>query len=204
MKTKKDSIKREYSFVEVLSLGFNLIRTKCLNKNIRLIRFPIILRGKKYIDFGNNLTTGKGCRIEALRIDEDKKKRITFGNNIQINDYVHISGMNCVSIGDNCLLASHIYISDNSHGNYNSIHNATSPKIPPTQRDYVTAPVTIGKNVWIGEGVIILPGIQIGEGSIIGAHAVVNKDIPSYSIAVGSPARVVKQFDFKKKCWVRI
>ena len=52
--------------------------------------------------------------------------------------------------------------------------------------------ITIGNDVWLGAGVIVLPGITIGECSVIGAGAVVTKDIPPYSIAVGNPARVIK------------
>ena len=61
------------------------------------------------------LTTGKGCRLEVF---STKEKKLFFGNDVQINDYVHISVMSSVSIGDNVLMASHIYIADNSHGFY--------------------------------------------------------------------------------------
>jgi lipopolysaccharide O-acetyltransferase len=64
--------------------------------------------------------------------------------------------------------------------------------------------VVIGDNVWIGESVCVLPGVSIGEGCIIGALSVVTKSIPAYSIAVGSPARVVKQFDFEQNKWKKI
>lgn len=62
----------------------------------------------------------------------------------------------------------------------------------------------IGKNCWLGEGVIVMPGVTIGDGCVIGAHSVVNKDMPAACIAVGSPARVVKKFDFEKKSWIKI
>ena len=123
--------------------------------------------------------------------DNDKRKRLIFGNNIQLNDFVHISAIERVEIGDNCLMASHIYISDNSHGIYGGGENELSPDTPPECREYITSPVKIGKNCWIGEGVIIMPGVTIGDGCVIGAHSIVNCDIPPASIAVGSPARVV-------------
>lgn len=80
----------------------------------------------------------------------------------------------------------------------------SSPEIPPAYREYIAAPVKIGKNCWLGEGVIVLPGVSIGDGCVIGAHSVVNKDIPDASIVVGSPAKVVKQYDFKTSRWERV
>lgn len=113
--------------------------------------------------------------------------------------------MDSVEIGDGCMFASHVYISDNSHGVYgggNYIHS--SPEIPPDHRQYITAAVKIGKNCWLGEGVIVMPGVTIGDGCVIGAHSVVNKDIPPASIAVGSPARTIKRFDFETARWIKI
>lgn len=153
---------------------------------------------------GNSLTTGVGCRLEAFAVNSSKCKRMIFGSDVQINDYVHLSAMEKIEIGDNVLIASHVYISDNSHGRYAGKCNESSPLIPPKEREYAISPVKVGKNSWIGEGVIILPGVTIGEGCVIGAHSVVNKSIPAYSIAVGSPAKVIKTYSFKDNCWIRV
>ena len=194
-------IKNQYSFTEKIELGYNLLRTKLLHKSARLIRFPFVIRGKQYIDLGTSLTTGVGCRLEAFSLNNSKHKRIIFGHDVQINDYVHISAIEKVEIGDGVLMASHIYISDNSHGIYDGSNNDSSPLIPPKEREYIASPVKIGKNVWIGEGVIIMPGVEIGDGCIIGAHSVVNKNIKKYSIAVGAPAKVIKEYSFEKGIW---
>ena len=74
----------------------------------------------------------------------------------------------------------------------------------PDHREYITAPVKIGKNVWLAEGVIVMPGVTIGDGCVIGAHSVVNCNIPAACIAVGSPARVVKRYDYEKKRWMKV
>jgi len=200
----KDNLKRNYTLADKIQLGWFLFRSKLINKNIRLIRFPFILRGKSYIDFGKNLTTGFWCRFEVFPKDDDLRIRLKLGDNIQINDFVHISAVDSVEIGDNCLFASHVYISDNSHGRYEGGENDSSPDVAPDHREYITNPVKIGKNCWLGEGVIVMPGVTIGDGCVIGAHSVVTKNIPAASIAVGSPARVVKQYDNDAKCWKKV
>lgn len=195
-------IKSSYSLNGYLKLLLSLVRTKLFFTNARIIRFPIDIRGKSKIDFGLNLTTGVGCRLEVF--SEEKMKKIIFGHNVQLNDYVHISSMKEVRIGNNVLMASRIYISDNSHGIYKGSENDTSPDIAPLKRRYLLAAVCIEDNVWIAEGVVIMPGVTIGKGSIIGANAVVTKNIPPYSIAVGQPATVMKKFDFTISKWVPV
>lgn len=200
----KDNLQRHYTFWDKVELAWFLLRTKLIDRNIRLIRFPFVLRGRQFVDFGKQLTTGYWCRFEVFPINNDKNKRLILGNNIQMNDFVHICALEHVEIGDGCLFASHVYISDNSHGRYSGGISESSPNVAPDHREYITAPVKIGKNVWLAEGVIVMPGVSIGDGCIIGAHSVVNKDIPAASIAVGSPARVVKKYDFEKKSWIKV
>jgi acetyltransferase-like isoleucine patch superfamily enzyme len=196
-------IKNKYSFFKKLQLIYFVLRTKLISGKVRIIRFPIELRGRQYIDLGTGLTTGVSCRLEAF--SETGEKTMYFGNNVQINDYVHICAMQNITIGDNVLMASRIYISDNSHGYYKEDDdNDTSPDIAPIERAYYKSPVTIEDNVWIGEGVVILPGITLGKGCIIGANSVVTKNIPPYVIAVGSPAKPIKKYSFEAKKWKKI
>lgn len=194
-------LKSSYTFIGYLKLALFVLLSKSISKKIRLIRFPIEIRGKHSINWGINLTTGVGCRLEAF--SDSPAKIIVFGKNVQINDYVHISAMKRVFIGDNVLMASHIYISDNSHGFYKG-EEQSSPDEPPILRSYHVAPVEVGDNVWIGEGVVIMPGITIGQGSIIGANSTVTKSIPPYCIAVGQPARVIKKYDFSINKWIPV
>ena len=190
-----------YGFFGTLYMIICKIRTKVFFPNARIIRFPFDVRGKKYIDFGQNLTTGKGFRIEAF--PKVKGIVIRFGKNCQINDYCHISAMQSVSIGDGTLLAGHVYISDNSHGKYKD-ENQSLPSEIPIDRVHMVAPVKIGKNVWIGEGVVVMPGVEIGDGCVIGANSVVTKSIPDNCMAVGCSAQVIKKFDFSTNKWRRV
>jgi len=190
----------KYSFLEIISLVIAVIRTKFLFREARLIRFPFDIRGRRFIRVSKGFTTGRGCRIEAY--PEDKKTvTLNIGNNVQINDYVHITAMVGVTIGDNVLLASKIYISDCTHGSYAGTSNDSSPLTPPSEREYSMKCVIIENNVWIGESVSILPGVVIGEGAIIGSNSVVTKDIPANTIAVGVPAKVIKKYNFEIKKW---
>lgn len=196
-------INNKYRFADKIILAIYVLRTKLIDKHVRLFRFPIDIRGRKYIDFGHRLTTGRNCRMDVFK-NSKIEKTLIFGNNVQLNDYVHIVAMDNITIGDNVLMASHVFISDNSHGCYKGCDNDSNPMVPPTKRDYYTAPISIGNNSWIGEGVIIMPGVTIGEGCVIGAHSVVSRNIPNYSIAVGSPAKVIKKFDFTENKWIKV
>lgn len=176
--------------------------TICFVKNGRLIRLPIDIRGKKHIDFGDKLTTGKFCRIEAIFSDKSDKKSLVFGSEVILNDSVHIAAFESVKIGSNVLIASKVFISDHNHGHYGK--DGSSPLSHPNEREIISSPVIIEDDVWIGEFVSILPGVTIGKGSVIGTMSVVNKSIPPYSIAVGSPAKVIKTYNFTTNQWERI
>lgn len=89
-------------------------------------------------------------------------------------------------------MASRIYISDHSHGNV-SIEDLEH--VPAMRPLYSKGPVIIEDNVWIGEGVCILPGVTIGENCIIGANSVVNKSFPKNSVIAGIPARLIKTLE---------
>jgi lipopolysaccharide O-acetyltransferase len=113
---------------------------------------------------------------------------------------VHIGALNRISIGNNVLIASRVFITDHNHGSYNGAHQS-SPYTPPAIRDIISNEVKIEDNVWIGEGVCILPGVVIGKGSVIASNSFVTKSIPANSIAAGVPAKVIKKFDIKENIW---
>jgi maltose O-acetyltransferase len=118
------------------------------------------------------------------------EKGANFSAELSLGDYSGI-GVNCqingpVTIGDYVMMGPDCVI-------YTQNHKIDDLSKPMQQAGFSDVkPVTIGNDVWIGARVIILPGVTIGEGSVIGAGAVVSKDIPPYSVAVGNPIRVVK------------
>lgn len=176
-------------------MGYSFILTKLFYPGALLVRRPISIRQKSGLKFGKGFTTGRNCRIEIFGNGE-----IVFGERCLIGDNVHIAASKKVSIGSECLFASKIYISDTSHGSYHS--KGSSPDSNPNDRPLIAHPVSIGDKVWLGENVVVLAGVSIGDGCVVGANAVVTHDIPDYCIAVGSPAKVIKQYDFSKGEWV--
>ena len=192
----------ERSFYELIKLSINLLKTKLFFPKARLIRFPFDIRGKKYIKYGKNFTTGTGCRIEAYKFFSDSPKLI-IGNNVQINDYVHLACGQSLIIEDDVLIASKVYISDINHGNYSG-ENHSFPAEKAKNRKIFSKPVKICENVWIGENAIILPGIEIGKNSIIGAGSVVTKNVPENCIVAGNPARIIKKYNFGNKKWEKV
>lgn len=185
-----------YSPSEFAKNCWSLLITKMFFHPARLVRRPVYIRGRKHMSFGPGFTTGYGCRFEML--NNKNGVTLSLGKNCKLGDYVHIAACERVVIGDDCLMASHIYISDTNHGN-----GQEAPITPPDSWPLSTQPVFIGNNVWLGEGVAVLPGSSIGDGCIIGAHAVVKGTIPDYTIAVGAPAKPVKRYNFDTKAWER-
>lgn len=193
---------RAYSFSGIIYLAFSIAYTKLICRRARLIRFPADIRRKRGIEFGNNLTVGYFSRLETHGMNNQKV--LIIGNNVQLNDFVHIAAKESVSIGDNVLIASKVFITDILHGSYKGCESDSNPNTPPVNRELSSLPVRIDDNVWIGEFVSILPGCTIGKGSIIGSNTVVTKDIPPYSIAAGNPARVIKKYNFTVNRWEKI
>lgn len=190
----------KYSVFEYLYLVICKLYTMFFFQNARLIRLPIDIRNRKAILFGKNFTSGKYCRLETNR-SEKEKKILNIGSNVQINDFVHISAWKSVSIGDDVLIASKVYISDVSHGDLSQYYDIN---LPPIRQPLFVDPVKIGDNVWIGENVSVLPGVTIGRNSIIGAGSIVTKNIPAYTIAVGIPAKAIKRYCLTTKKWRKI
>lgn len=192
-----------YGFRGMIKLSLNLIRTKLFYPFARIIHFPFQIKGRKYITFGNGFSAGSYCKIEAYPY-VNQSKIIQIGKNVRINNFSHISGVNSIIIGDNVLMASRIYISDSNHGSYLGDEDDSNPESIVSERLVTGKPIVIEDNVWLGESVSVLSGVTIGRCSIIGSNSVVTKSIPPFTIAVGTPAKPIKQYDFDKKRWVKI
>lgn len=112
--------------------------------------------------------------------------RVTIGNNVFFNRGCYVAVHESLVIGDDCLFGEQVSIHDENH----TLGRGSEPI---GSRGFTTAPIVIGRNVWIGAKATILQGVRIGDNAVIGANAVVTKDIPANSIAVGIPARAVRE-----------
>ena len=138
-----------------------------------------------------------GSMGEYVHVDIDF--HCEYGKNIHVGNHVIIN-MNCtfvdnnrIDIGNRVLIASDVKMYTATHSTDPSVRNHSANPNPSFWCQTYASPIRIEDEVWIGGGAILLPGVTIGKGSVIGAGAVVTRDIPPYSVAVGNPARVIRQ-----------
>lgn len=161
---------------------------------------PILISHPKKIFIGDFVTIRDGARIEVIVSGPNSRPILSIGNNVNIEQNVHIICGSRVKIGNNVSITGGVAIVDVNHP-YSDV-NDESKVGSRIQCDgnYVE----IGDNVFIGYGSIIMPNVKIGRNSIIGAHSVVNIDVPEFSVVAGNPARIVKKYCFDKKEWEKI
>lgn len=140
-----------------------------------------------FIAEGAWLMGSKGSNIRTLII----------GNGTVIGHFSHIVGLSMVCIENDVLMADRIFISDCTH-EYEMIDKPIAK-----QPIKILKPVTIGEGSWLGENVCVC-GASVGKHCVIAANSVVTKDIPDYCVAAGSPAKVVKRYNFETKMWEKV
>ncbi len=185
-------------------VGFCAYNHFCIGRGTHIEPSARIV-GLKYIQFGKNFTAGKGFWLEAVDEYRGQKlqPRIIIGDDVSFSDWGHVGATNFVKIGNHVLFGSKCYVTDHNHGIYTG-EEVSYPDTPPVDRKLTTdSYVIIEDNVWVGDGVAILPGVTVGRGAIIATNAVVTKDVPPYTICVGIPAQPIKKWDEEKEQWVR-
>ncbi|MBF2088351.1 MAG: acyltransferase [Synechococcales cyanobacterium K44_A2020_017] len=169
------------------------------------IRPDVQFIGTRYIKIGDRVQIEKGafiksnsnpiCFEQGVHIERGvnitafgnyyHSDGITIGESTLVGPYVCMAGPGFIKIGTKCLLASHVSIYANNH-----VFEDLEQPIVDQPLDYKG--IVIEDNCWLGTGVRVVDGVTIGHGSVIGAGAVVTRDIPPYSVAVGVPAKVIK------------
>lgn len=166
----------------------SILKIAILNIRGYRIDYSVTLRGgntffqsvKDAINISNNSIIGRNTRISS---GEDGK--VFIAENVLVDDYTFIMAHESISIGKNTKIAAFCFITDFNH-------RFDDKKLSIVKQGYVVKPVLIGENVWIGTHCVILPGVTIGDRVVIGAGSIVTKNLPSNSVAVGNPARVIK------------
>ena len=157
-----------------------------------VIAYPLRLSGEKRIAIGDRVFMDAGCWLQSLPDGDNESVAISIGSGTSIAGTCVISAVRKICLEQDVLLARNVYISDH-------IHKYTQTGVPIHDQGLdKIKPVVIRRGAWLGQNVVVCPGVTIGEGAVIGANSVVTQDIPDFSVAVGAPARVVKSFEMAR------
>jgi acetyltransferase-like isoleucine patch superfamily enzyme len=149
---------------------------------------PLNIMGEHYMTIGDGNVFEAGLQLTARQIG-DRPPVLSIGNHCLFRHGCHITATNSVKIGNCLLTGTNVLITDNAHG----MTTLSNLQLPPRQREvFSKGGVVIGDNVWLGNNVCVMPGVVIGDGVVVGSNSVVTHDIPSFSMAAGIPAKVIK------------
>ncbi len=127
---------------------------------------------------------GEGCYVESPLRSNMGCRHVHFGNNVYANFNLTLVDDTHIYVGDNTMFGPNVTIATAGH--------PIDPELRERGLQY-NMPVKIGRNCWLGAGVIVMPGVTIGDNVVIGAGSIVTKDIPSNVVAVGNPCRVMRE-----------
>jgi acetyltransferase-like isoleucine patch superfamily enzyme len=167
--------------------------------NLSYIIKPIFIQGKKNISIGNKVSIWHGARIEAVQRYNNKsfQPQIIIEDNVKIQQNFHCTCAERVLIGNGTAITQNVGIFDITHPYYNV-------KVSPISQNIQHKEVVIGENCLIGMNSVILPGTKLGNHTIVGANSVVNITTEGYCVIAGSPAAVIKRYNFETGKWERV
>lgn len=181
----KFRMKLSRTYTRMVSKAF-----KAFGKDSVIFPWATRIVGEKYISVGSGVFFDDHIQLTAWDSYDDQRFQpsIRIGDGCAFGSCSHITAINRIEIGDHVLTGKCVLITDNAHG----LFTEEDLSVPPRRRALVSkGPVIIEDNVWIGDKASVLPGVRIGKGSIIGANAVVTKDVPPHCMAVGNPVRII-------------
>jgi len=156
-----------------------------------IILFPFTtIFNERYIHIGQGTMIGEHVALSAGMVPGQQcltDPVVKIGDRCLIGRGSGIVGHLSIDIGDDVWTGHHVYITDQSHG-YEDVQRPISLQSQPER------PVSIGSGSWLGHGVVVLPGSRIGKNVAVGANSVVTGDLPDFCVAVGAPARVIRQY----------
>ena len=177
-------------------------------KNL-VINPPRRISNPQHICLGDDVKLGPNCVLsantrypggwmhhpEGRHVSQTFQPTLRLGDRVTATSALQIYALDDITIEDDVMFASNVFISDGLH----AYHNANEPyKYQGMTR---ISPIRVGRGSWIGQNVVIVPGVTIGEFVIIGANSVVTKSIPARSIAAGAPAQVTKRWNEDNQSW---
>lgn len=170
---------------------------------LRSFQFTYLQRGKDSVIYRNvrkDLVPFNRFSLGQKSVVESFSTLNNMVGDIMIGDYTRIGLSNTVigpvTIGNHTNIAQNVTISGLNH-----IFEDVTKTI--AEQGVSTSPICIGDDVWIGANAVILAGVEIGKHSVIAAGSIVARSVPPYSVCAGNPAKIIKQYDFEKKEWLK-
>ena len=176
--------------LEALTMLYKIMPEGIIKMTLHRNRFktgwvPMAQRYALLKSTGMQHDAGKGYCIIQPNVCIFNGDKLTIGNNVSINENSYLECKGKVEIGNDVMIGHGVSILSNTH-NYNRID------LPMNEQGESSEKIRIGNNVWIGAKATILMGIHIGDNAIVGAHALVNKDVPPNAIVGGVPAKILR------------
>lgn len=186
------------SLNSVFNLYTKFVTRKCKKVGRGVSIRPILnMTNPQNISFGNDVSVGILCWIDT-NISLTKTPKLTIGNRVHIGAYAMIIAAQEIEIGNNVLMSERVIILDHIH-DYKNVDMAVIDH-PIVSK----GKIRIDDDGFIGANVVIMGNVHIGKHAVIGANSVVTRDVPAFSVVAGAPAKVIKQYDLKKKDWVSV
>lgn len=164
-----------------------------------MIRKPVSLYNTRHIHLGNRVSIGSGVRLDAIVDKPSRVPELRIGNNVNIEQNVHIICHSRVHIGNNVSITGHCAIVDTTHP-YEDVHD---PRPIGGRILDEESYVEIGDESFLGFGSMVMPNVRIGKHCVVGANACVTKDVPDYCVVAGNPAVVIRRYDPASGTWIR-
>jgi acetyltransferase-like isoleucine patch superfamily enzyme len=188
VKTSKSKI-----FTKILASSFKKISSK--STIIPPFRFQNLQR----MTIGKEVTIHSNCWIMVYPgYDREESSNLVIKENTSIGMGSTISAIKKIIIEENVVMSRNVYISDHSH----KFEDISIP-IKDQGIDKIEE-VVIGRDTWLGQNSVILPGVKIGRHCIVGANSVVNRSIPDYCVVVGAPARIIRRYNEYSGQWEKV
>jgi acetyltransferase-like isoleucine patch superfamily enzyme len=151
------------------------------------IQRPLRLNGERRIAIGERVFIASHSWLATYESGPGAG-RLEIGDGTSIAGHCVLAAAERVTVGRSVLFARNVYVADHQH----AYRDTTRPVL--AQGFTGIAPIEIGDGAWLGQNVVVCPGVTIGRGAVIGANSVVKEDVEDYCVAVGAPARVVRRF----------
>jgi acetyltransferase-like isoleucine patch superfamily enzyme len=144
------------------------------------LSLPIQLHHAERMSIGSRVYLGPGCWL----LTHDPGGQLEIGDGTSIAGYCVLSAAVSVQVGNKVLFARNVYVADHRHG-------FERPDVPVIDQPITELrPIVIEDGAWLGQNVVVLPGVTVGRNAVVGANSVVRDDVPPHSVAVGAPARI--------------